>query len=151
MGEMSDVASRRAGRARRSSPRGGFTLIEVMFATGVIMAAMMAAFASQVYSVNLLKCSRETEVALSDLRSAMDEILTQSTVDLPGTSGQYTDDEPIAKFTGLNLTDESIVVDYPGYVAGGTIPDPLPIVLTCTWSDYRGRTRSLSLASMKVQ
>lgn len=122
-----------------------------MFATGVIMAAMMAAFASQVCSVNLLKCSRETEAALADLRSAMDELLTQSTVDLPGTGGLYTDDAPIAEFTGLNLRDELIVVDYPGYAAGGSIPDPLPIVLTCTWSDFRGRPRSLSLASMKVQ
>ena len=57
---------------------------------------------------------------------------------------------PCAEFDGLHLRDERLVVTYPGYTAGSA-PDPLPIVVTVSWSDFKGRARSLRLMSMKAR
>jgi hypothetical protein len=57
---------------------------------------------------------------------------------------------PIAAFTNLNLTNESIVPAYPG-VGAGPMPDPLEIVLVMTWNDWRGRPMQARLATMVTE
>lgn len=131
--------------------RAGFSLIETMIGITVVMVAMMASLASQIAASNLQRTSRETNQAVMDLKACMDEILVQPPAALPAAGTPYADNAVIAAYTNLHLTDEQIRVDYPGYVAGGAVPNPLTIVLTMTWTDYAGRARELSLASMKTQ
>jgi hypothetical protein len=140
-------SSRRVVRKRRA----GFSLVEAMIALTVVMVAMMTSLASQLASANLLRTSRETNQAVMDLKACMDEILVMPPASLPAPGTPYADDTVIAAYTGLHLTAEQIRVNYPGYVAGGAVPNPLEIELTMTWTDYAGRARTLTLSSMKTQ
>lgn len=130
--------------------RAGFTLVELMISIIVLLVAVLATFTSQLKSRELLQTSRETGIAMADLQSAMEQILLRPVDQIPIAGSLYEDDQPIAAFTNLHLANEVITADYPGY-AGGTVPDPLQIVLTITWTDPRGRPRMKTLRSMKTR
>ncbi len=130
--------------------RAGFTLIELMIAITVLLVAVLGTFTSQLKARELLQTSRETTIAMADLQGAMEQVLLRPVDLLPIASSAYADDQPIAAYTNLHLPNQLIVADYPGY-SGGAIPDPLPIVLTMTWTDPRGRPRSKTLRSMKTR
>ncbi|MBM3978069.1 MAG: prepilin-type N-terminal cleavage/methylation domain-containing protein [Planctomycetes bacterium] len=138
-------------RRRGAKHRAGFTLVECMVGMTVMLVALMASLMSQLAASNLLRASRETNQAVMDLKACMDEILVQPPASLPAPGTPYADDTVIAAYTNLHLPGEQIRVDYPGYVAGGAVPNPLSIVLTMTWNDYAGRERTLTLSSMKTQ
>jgi hypothetical protein len=88
---------------------------------------------------------------MTDLQSAMERMLLRPADELPIAGSLYQDDTAIAAFEGLHLANEQILVDYPGYVLGGPVPDPLPIVLRLNWTDTRGRPRFLVLRSMTTR
>ncbi|MBI5433740.1 MAG: hypothetical protein HZA52_12990 [Planctomycetes bacterium] len=112
----------------------------------VLMVAVMTTMASQLVALDLVKTVREQSAAMSDLQSAMDEIQREPPDALPIPTSLYADDQPIATFNARNLPNESVTPNYPDY-AGGAVPDPLEIVLTCAWTDWKGRPRTLQLAS----
>lgn len=134
-------------RRRRSS---GFSLVELAVALTVLLTAVLAAIRTQLTSVDLIRTRHETALAAADLRTAMEGLLRlpPSSIPLPG--GPYAPDQPIAQFEGLHLNGESVVPTYPGTTAGAPIPDPLPIVLTITWTDFAGRSRSMRLATLRT-
>ena len=138
-------------RRNRGGARSGFTLIELMIAIIVLLVAVMATFTSQLKARDLLQTSRETNVAMSDLQSAMERILLRPVDEIPIAGSLYEDDTAIAAFDSLHLPNEQILVDYPGYALGGPVPDPLPIVLRLNWTDPRGRPRFLILRSLKTR
>lgn len=142
--------SQRTARTERGTA--GFTLVELMVAIGVLLVASMAAFSSQLASLNLMKTSRETDTAMAELQSAMEQVLAKPLAVLAEADGdaELPDGAQLADFNDRNLTDERMVVTYPGYT-GGDVPDPLTITLTVSWSDFQGRSRSLELTSMKSQ
>jgi len=135
---------------RQRKRTGGFTLVEMMIASMVLVVAVLATFGSQLKARDLLDTARETQVATAELQAAMERILLLQIDRIPGPASLYADGQPIAAFENRNLDGERIVADYPGY-AGGTVPDPLPIVLTITWNDPRDRLRTLTLRSMKTR
>ncbi|MCY2961110.1 MAG: prepilin-type N-terminal cleavage/methylation domain-containing protein [Planctomycetota bacterium] len=135
----------------RRGTRAGFTLIELMIAITVLLVAVLCTFTSQLKSRDLLQTSRETTIAMAELQEAMERILLRPVDTIPIASSAYADGRPIAAYTDRNLSNEQIVPDYPGYTAGGPVPDPLPIVLTITWNDPRGRPRTKTLCSMKTR
>lgn len=140
------MSSHKTARSRRA----GFTLIELMIAIIVLLVAVLGTFTSQLKSRELLQTSRETTIAMADLQGAMEQVLLRPVDLLPIGSSAYADDQPIAAYTNLHLPNQLIVADYPGF-AGGAVPDPLPIVLTMTWTDPRGRPRTKTLRSMKTR
>lgn len=121
-----------------------------MIAITVLLVAVLTTFTSQLKTRELLQTSRETSIAMADLRSAMNSALAVNVALLPVASSEFADDQPIAAYTDLHLADQRIVVDYPGYT-GAAVPDPLPIVMTMTWSDPQGRPRTKTLRSMKTR
>lgn len=135
-----------AARGRRA----GFTLIELMIAITVLLVAVLGTFVSQLKARELMQTSRETSIAMADLQGAMEQILLRPVDLIPVASSAYADDQPIAAYTDLHLPNQRIVADYPGF-SGGAVPDPLPIVLTMTWTDPRGRPRTKTLRSMKTR
>jgi len=141
----------RRNRLNRGNPKAGFSLVEVMLALGVLLVAVLGAFSSQVASSNLIRTSRETDLALADLQACMEQALTLTTDDLPIPGSLFEDGQPVALYEDLNLEGESVVTTYPGYVVGQTVPDPLEIVLTLTWNDYGTRPRTVTLRSVKVR
>jgi prepilin-type N-terminal cleavage/methylation domain-containing protein len=146
------VLTTAGGRGRgRAASSGGFTLTELMISVAVLLVAVLGTFATQLESADLMRTSRETNAAVMDLRSAMDRILASPFDDLAVAGSAYADGAEIEDFEELNLAGETITVDYPDYVAGGPVPDPLEIVLTIAWTDFAGRDRTLRLVSMRTQ
>ncbi|MFT5049036.1 MAG: prepilin-type N-terminal cleavage/methylation domain-containing protein [Chlamydiales bacterium] len=141
--------SRSLGHSERSSAGAGFTLLELMVAIGILLVASMGALTSQVTSMNLIKTSRETNIAMAELQAAMERVLAEPAQQLP-IHTEYGEGVSIPAFMDRHLQDENVVVTYPGYV-GGDVPDPLPVQLTIRWSDFHGRPRSLLLTSMTTQ
>lgn len=134
------------GRDRR---RAGFSLLELMFAMSILTVGVMASFSSQVGSMELMRSSRETQTATADLRAAMEDLLTRTPDFLvEHASSPYKPGESVAAFDDLHLSDQRIVATYPNWEEGDAAPDPLQIVLTCTWSDYEGRERELVLRTV---
>ena len=132
---------------RRRSTRSGFSLLELMFSLTILSIGVMAAFSGQMNSLNLVSSSEETRFAMMDLQSAMETILSLE----PDTIVEdYPEGEAIGQYAELHLTDQVIVPDFPEW-SGGFVPDTLEVVLTCTWTDFEGRQRSLSLASAVVR
>lgn len=135
----------------RGAKRAGFTMVEVMVAIGVLLVAVVTAFGGQLTSFRLMSSSREDNAAIADLAACMEEVMLEPVAGLPVAGSPYEQDVPIAAFEGLHLRQQRIVATYPGYVAGGVVPDPLTIVLTATWRDSRGLARRLELRSLRVR
>ena len=136
-------------RSSGRTGRGGFSLLETLIAITVLMVAVMSAMSSQVTSMNLMRTNRESNAAMTDLETAMEGLLVLDTLQEIVTLNP--DGQAIAAFNGLNLPNETIIPTYPGLAGGGAVPDPLEINLNMTWTDWRGRQRSLQLATMKAR
>jgi prepilin-type N-terminal cleavage/methylation domain-containing protein len=139
-------------QALRRNSEGGFSLIELMIAITVLTVAVLSTFITQLSSHNLLRTSRETNMAVADAHAAMEALLLVTPISsLPVAGSTYASGQPIASFNGLHLTNERVVASYPNYVPGGVVPDPLQIVIEVTWNDFGGRPRRIRIASMKTQ
>lgn len=130
--------------------RRGFTLLELTMAISVMAGAVLTAMATQLASLNLIKTTRESNVAMTDLSAAMEQVLILPVDQIPIATSQFAANQPIAAFTDRNLRDERIVATYPGFAAA-VVPDPLTIVLTCTWTDWQNNQRQLTLTSLKTR
>jgi len=126
-------------------------MVEVMVAVGVLLVAVLTAFGSQVTSFRLMSASRDDNTAIADLAACMEEALLRTPDVLPVAGSNFEHGVPIAAYEALHLREQRIVATYPGYIPGGVIPDPLPIVLTLTWRDGRGLARRMELRSLKVR
>jgi type II secretory pathway pseudopilin PulG len=135
----------------RNSGAEGFSLYELMLAIGVLLIAVLATLRSQASSMDLVQTTRETDTATSDLQAAMEQILLRSPDQIPIAGSPYAAGQPIAAFTDLHLHDERLVPTYPNYAGGTSVPDPLQIQLTLSWSDYKGRARTLRIATTRTR
>jgi type II secretory pathway component PulJ len=145
-GRQVRTRARQARRARR-----GATLIELMLGTTVLVVALLGAVSAAATVDASLKTSRETNQAAADLAQAMEQLLLVQPRQLPIAGSEFEADQPIAAFEGLHLPGERIVPNYPNYVAGAQVPDPLQIVVTISWTDHRGRARTMRAATLRTR
>lgn len=141
----------RSARGSRRRPSAGFTMVEMIVAISVLLIAVLATSVAQVSALRLQDGAKETNKALADLESAMESILSRQVETIPIDGSPYEAGQPIAAYEGLHLRDQRIVPTYPGYTLGATVPDPLTIVLTATWTDRRGAPRTAVLRGMKAR
>ena len=124
----------------------GFTRIEAAAATVVFVIVVLTLAYSATVSMKLMRSSSETDAAITDLALAMETLHTLPAPEIPV---QYPPDVALSAFEGLNLSDETIIPTYPGFVAGETPPDPLEIILEVQWTCPNGGQRRMRLASVK--
>jgi len=122
-----------------------------MIAVGILLVAVLGALHSQTASLDLVQTTRETDTATSDLQAAMEQILLRSPDQIPIAGSLYAAGQPIAAYSGLHLRNELMVATYPNYAGGASVPDPLQIQLTLTWNDFKGRTRTMSIATVRTR
>lgn len=139
---------RHSSGTRAVGRQSGFSMLELVVAIAILLVSTLAAFASQVRSFELMDSSRASASAMTDLEVCMEELLTRTADEMPVA---FPPGDAVPGFEDLHLPAESIVPQYPGYVAGGAVPDPLEIVLTATWNDGRGRPQRATLATIKTR
>ena len=122
-----------------------------MIAIVVLLIATSAAFMSQLTSMRMIDQSREISLAMSDLEACMDRVRVSPVDALAVAGSTYEHGQSVAQFDDLHLTDQRIVVTYPGYVPGGPLPDPLEVVLNATWTPRRGGQIRQTLRTVRVR
>lgn len=140
--QRSHLSERARGR------QSGFSMLELVVAIAILLVSTLAAFASQVKSHELMDSSRDSASAMTDLEVCIEELLTRTADEMPVA---FPPGDSVPGYDDLHLPAESIVPQYPGFVAGGAVPDPLEIVLTATWNDGRGRPQRATLATIKTR
>lgn len=139
-------------RSRRANPRAaGLTLYELMIAVTILLVAILTTLRSQAISLDLVQTTAETDEATSDLQACMEQILLRSPDQIPIAGSQYAAGQPIAAYSDLHLSNERIVPTYPNYAGGAIVPDPLQIRLTLTWTDFKGRNRTLRMSTTRTR
>ena len=141
----------RVAASPRRNRRSGFSLIELMMAVVILVVAICAAISAQVIANNLLRATRESNTAMNDLQGAMELAILRSPAALPVAGSEFAAGVAIPRFTNLHLRNQTVTTTYPGYAAGGAVPDPLEVVMTVQWNDYLNRPRTLSLATMRTR
>lgn len=134
-------------RPRVAGARAGFSLLELMIAVVLLAIGVLSAFYGQVSALNLLRGMRERNTAMSDLEACMETILAEPLLDIPG---NFPGDVPVPAYNDLHLNAQQLTPSYPGF-AGGPVPEPLEILLTATWDDWRGRPQTIRLASVRTR
>jgi hypothetical protein len=123
-------------------------MLEVMFGTLVLMISLLAAFTSQLLSLNLVRQARDSNTALSELTAAIEEVTTPNIDTIPT---NFPPGAEIAKYDERVLRDESVVVAYPNYSGVGSKPNPLEVLVTIRWTRWNGRPATLSLSTLKAR
>lgn len=134
-------------RQSRRARSAGFSLLEVMYGTVVLMVCLLAAFTSQLLSLNLMRQARDVNTAASELSAAIEEVTAPAVDEIPTT---YPPGAAIPRYEARALRDERVVVTYPNFV-GGTLPSPLEIRVTINWTGWNGSPGSLSYSTMKTR
>ncbi|MBI4395079.1 MAG: type II secretion system protein [Candidatus Omnitrophica bacterium] len=119
----------------------GFTILEMLFALGIIIPAIFAVIGINYYMIHASENARQATTALQDAHSVIEGIRNSSAQGLSRVIANYPNGQAVAAFTGLNLTNERITVSYANVNA-----DPLVVTVTVTWTDPGGgdiRTRVL--------
>lgn len=120
------------------------TLVELMFSAAILAVVLLAVYSANVTSVQVTGYTRENEVALFDLESGMEDIVS---VPFNSTVNRYPNMSLLSKYTNLNLPNEQIQVSYVNPAA-----DPLEIRLTITWTGSdNNRTHTMKTATMKTR
>lgn len=119
-------------------------MIELLVAISILLVATAAAFGSQLASFGVIDSSRDSTIAMNDLETCMEEVLTRTADTIPTV---FPAGQRIAGYDDLHLRGQTIVPSYPNFAGGGPIPDPLDVVLTASWLDSRGRPQTLLLST----
>ena len=136
---------------RAGGKTGGFSLLELTFAIAILAIAVGAVFVGLRGAYELMRTSRESSIAAGDMQAAFEELRSLSPQDLPLPGSPYQEGLPVTAFTDLHLSNQLLVAQYPDYLPGGEVPDPLVVVLTMSWLDPKGRARSMRMATAVVQ
>lgn len=135
-------------RLRAPRARAGFSMLELMIAVILLTFGVLSAFYGQITSLNLLRALRERNTAMSDLEACMETILAEPLAQIPVA---FPGDTPVSDYDELHLDAQQMVPTYPGFAGVGAVPEPLEVVLTVNWNDWRGRPQTLRLASMRTR
>ena len=119
-------------------------MVELAVAVGILMIVNVGAFGTLLQSFDLIKSSRGSNVAMTDLEVCMEQVLAETVDAIPV---EFPEGAEIPGFTELHLSGQRITPSYPNLTGSSSTQPVLDIVLTSTWLDDRGRPRSLTLST----
>lgn len=134
--------------------KGGFTLLELMIATAILIVGIIGILAVFAYCYGLNETSRSVTQAANDGRAVLEAMRDESAGGISNAGN--TNWNLWAKGTGLtvsgkannipltSLTQEDIVTDISGN-------DPLLITLTVNWIERGGRQGRIRLVTLMTQ
>ena len=129
----------------------GLTLVELLVAVLIASLAIGGAIVCFAQVFYLTEVAKGTSVVVSDIRDIIEEIWSTPfdfiTASFPGGDiDGPTDTEYNNIVGGYTLNNEQIVV---GYVDEDT--DPLEIMVSTSWTDMRGRNRTIQLSTFRTR
>ncbi len=130
----------------------GFTLLEIMFASGTLALALALLFGSLI-SVNVMGEINEGRTKASNhLASVLEDLRSRPVIDVLEMDYPVYTEDGIDMAVGLEAFDANgntveIPVNNPQQVLA-TLPNAVEIRATVVWSDSRGRLYSMSSATI---
>ena len=129
----------------------GLTLVELLVAVLIASLAIGGAIVCFAQVFYLTEVAKGTSVVVSDIRDIIEEIWSTPfdfiTASFPdGDIDGPTDTEYNNIVGGYTLNNEQIVV---GYVDEDM--DPLEIMVSTSWTDMRGRNRTIQLSTFRTR
>jgi hypothetical protein len=121
-----------------------------MIAIGVMLVGIAAAFGGQVRTQDLMRQSRETQLALTQVEVVAESIISQVPSDLPASQG-WGHGQVVDLPTQVPLRNLQVVCTYPDYDPLAEVPNPLEVRIEASWTDFEGRQRSIHLATAVSQ
>ena len=123
----------------KSSQNKGFTLAEVMFATAILLIALVALLGAYYHFYILSETLKGTTIAIGDARKVLEEIRATSYNSLSAITG--TNWTIWAGNNGcVQLADEVVTVTFSG-------TDPLNTVIDVTWLQ-KSRQRNITITTL---
>ena len=125
----------------KSDPR-GFTLLETMIATGILLIGAVGALSLINYGLKATATSKHITAATNIARAKLEEIKNTPFKDITSYYPANPDGSPVES---TSLPEEAIwVVSYPD----GTAANPLNISLVVSWQEEGGRTNQVELRTL---
>jgi Tfp pilus assembly protein PilV len=116
------------------------TLLELAIAASLLSIAVLALFSTLVTSECMTKNARESNIAVFELQSLIEEIRGTP---FDAIADSYPDGQFVAAYDTRRLNEERIRVDYVD-----TAAEPLDITLTITWRNYQGRNVTMNMRTL---
>lgn len=136
-------------RLRSAPGRRGASLVELMFAAIVLVVGISAAALQSARAQELSRHTKDRLTATAHLRGVMSTILERDPADLLDADSDWAAGVvDVSANLVLCLPDQRTTVEYPGFAAGDTAPNLLPVVVRVDWDTGRGDAQTLELCSV---
>lgn len=122
----------------------GFSLLEILFSTGLLLLMFVGAMNVFIYCFDLEEISRNTTLAFNAARAKLEEIRNKAmkNYDFDGIIGQYNNKDEKISDLGINLNGKiKTLVSYAkkAGAGGGDNTDLINIKVYVCWKQKRGR------------
>jgi prepilin-type N-terminal cleavage/methylation domain-containing protein len=140
----------KTGRSHRLDA--GFTLVELIIASGIIGVSIAMAMGSLI-SVSTAQRTTEADAfaaahvssVLEEIRalSALEDVFTYIPADLPGLGASE-----VVTYSCVDSTNTEIALPLAAGATRPTVPNPMVVRVTITWNDQEGRVRAIQAATL---
>ena len=126
----------------------GFTLVELMFASGVLAMTLVLLFGSMLSVSYLAVIAQDRANATALLTSVLEEAKTKDYTSLLAFSPPVSPGKPVKTIALQCLQADGTKLGLPVKVIPSVqLPNPLRLVCTVNWTDSKGRTLSVTASA----
>lgn len=124
----------------------GFSLTQVLFASFIVLIAVVALLLTYTFARQQMELGREMSLVNNDARDALERVFSVPFTDL---TTVFPNNGSISESIvgGFQLRDEDITISYPA----GVNANPLVIDLTVSWTSFKNAARSEQFRVVRSQ
>lgn len=144
--------SKLATKPKKRNAQEGMTLIEVMFAVGVLAFSFSVVYGSMVSMYMLNQINSDRVRAVASVSSMLEEISTLTYQKLASYSPPKVQGPGTKYWTNVDIINGASTISLP--IQGGStakIPNPCEVRVTMHWYDSTGREYAFAASTMKYQ